>query len=62
MDYGLYYHQQATYKLLEYPYEPLYQALSIMGPETDFKSIDPVTSRRCLQMMFQVAAVPRFSS
>lgn len=56
MDYGLYCPQQATYKTPEYPYEPLYQALSIMGPETDFKSTDLVTSRRCLQMLFQVAA------
>lgn len=59
MDYGLYCPQQATYKPPEYPYEPLYKALSIMGPEIDFKGTHLVINRRCLQMLFQVAtAVP----
>lgn len=56
MDYGLYCPQQAVYKPPHYPYEPLYQALSIMGPEIDFKGTDLVTNRRCLQKLFQVAA------
>lgn len=56
MDCGLYCPQLATYKSPEYSYEPLYQALSIMGPETGFKSTDLVTNRRCLQMLLQVAA------
>lgn len=53
MNYGLYSPQQAAYRTPEYPYEPLYQALSIMDPESDFKATDLVTNRRCLQMLFQ---------
>lgn len=56
MGFGLYCPQQAAYKPPEYSYEPLYKALSIMGPETDFKGTDMVTNRRCLQMLFQVAS------
>lgn len=53
MDYGLYCPQQAAYRTPEYPYEPLYQALGIMNPESDFKATDLVTNRKCLQMLFQ---------
>lgn len=56
MDYALYCPQQATYKTPEYPCRPLYQALSIMGPETNFKSTDLVSNQRYLQILFQVAA------
>lgn len=47
----LYCPQQAAYKPPEYPYEPLYKALSIMGPEIDFKDTGLVTNQRCLQML-----------
>lgn len=56
MDSGLYCPQQAVYTPPQYPYEPIYQALSIMGPEIDFKGTVLVTNRRCLQMLSQVAA------
>lgn len=56
MEWGLYCPQQAAYRPPKYPYEPLYKALSIMGPESDFKDTDLVTNRRCLQMLFQFAS------
>lgn len=56
MGWGLYCPQQAAYRPPEYPYEPIYKALSIMGPESDFKDTDLVTNRRSLQMLFQFAS------
>ncbi|MCJ1347137.1 hypothetical protein MMC31_005358, partial [Peltigera leucophlebia] len=56
MDPGLFCPQQAAYKPPEYPYEPLYQALSIMNPEIDFNATHLVTNRRCLQMLFNFAS------
>lgn len=56
MEWGLYCPQQAAYRPPEYPYESLYKALSIMGPESDFKDTDLVTNRRALQMLFQFAS------
>lgn len=53
---GLYCPQQAAYRPPDYPYEPIYKALSIMGPESDFKDTDLVTNRRSLQMLFQFAS------
>lgn len=62
MDWGLYCPQQAAYRPPEYPYEPLYKALSIMGPESNFMDTDLVTNRRSLQILFQFATGNPFQS
>lgn len=62
MESGLYCPEQANYEPPKHPFEPLYQALTVVSPEIDFKSIDLVTNRRCLQMLFQFASSIAFQN
>ncbi|KAL2001159.1 hypothetical protein VTN02DRAFT_2142 [Thermoascus thermophilus] len=54
-DRGKFFIDEDAYRASEYPFEPLFQALSVMNPNFNFQDVDLVTNRNSLRKLFDFA-------